>query len=62
MTDRYEIVRSSDDPPLMLIFFEGSWEGLPFEIRLLRRWYESEFSDRPSTHYRCCVSRDSRLR
>jgi hypothetical protein len=48
MTKRYEIARSSDDPPLMLIFFEGSWEDLPFEIRLLRPWYESEFCDRDS--------------
>ena len=48
MTNRYEVVRSSDDPPLMLIFLKGSWEGLPFEIRLLRPWYESEFCDRHS--------------
>jgi hypothetical protein len=48
MAKRYEIVRSSDDPPLMLIFLEGSWESLPFEIRLLRPWYESEFCDRHS--------------
>jgi hypothetical protein len=45
MTKRYEIARSSDEPPLVLIFLEGSWESLPFEIRLLRPWYESEFCD-----------------
>ena len=32
----------------MLIFLEGSWETLPFEIRLLRPWYGSEFCDRNS--------------
>ena len=36
MAKRYEIVRSSDDPPLVLIFPEGSWESLPFEVR--RQW------------------------
>jgi hypothetical protein len=46
MAQRYEYARSSDDPPLVLIFLEGSWESLPFEIRLLRPWYESEFCDR----------------
>lgn len=48
MTKRYEIVRSSDNPSLMLIFLEGSWESLPFEIRLLRPWYKSEFCNRSS--------------
>ena len=48
MTKRYEIVRSSDNPSLVLIFPEGTWESLPFEIRLLRPWYESEFCDRNS--------------
>lgn len=48
MTTRYEIVRSSDAPPLVLIFLEGGWEGLPFEIRLLRPWYQSEFGDQDS--------------
>jgi CheY-like chemotaxis protein len=45
MTKRYEILRSPDDPPLVLIFLEGSWESLPFEVRLLCPWYESEFRD-----------------
>ena len=48
MTKCYEIVRSSDNPSLLLIFLEGSWESLPFEIRLLRPWYEREFCDRNS--------------
>jgi hypothetical protein len=48
MTKRYEIARAPDDPPLVLIFLEGSWESLPFEIRLLRPWYISEFCDRHS--------------
>jgi hypothetical protein len=33
---------------MMLIFLEGSWDDLPFEIRLLRPWYASEFCDRHS--------------
>jgi hypothetical protein len=45
MAKRYEIARSSSEPPLMLIFPEGSWESLPFEIRLLCPWHESEFRD-----------------
>jgi CheY-like chemotaxis protein len=48
MTKRYEIARSSDEPPLVLIFLEGSWESLPFEVRLLCPWHESEFCDRGS--------------
>lgn len=43
MTKRYEIVRSSGDPPLMLIFLEGNWDSLPFEVRLLCPWYEGGF-------------------
>jgi hypothetical protein len=27
----------------MLIFLEGSWESLPFEIRLSCPWYGGEF-------------------
>jgi CheY-like chemotaxis protein len=42
MTKRYEIVHSSDDLSLMLIFPEGSWESLPFEVRLLCPWLGSE--------------------
>jgi hypothetical protein len=42
---RYEIVRASDAPDLMLILPEGSWQSLPFEIRLLYPWHESECSD-----------------
>lgn len=45
MTKRYEIVRASDAPDLMLILPEGSWESLPFEIRLLCPWHESESCD-----------------
>ena len=44
----YEIARSSNEPPLVLIFPEGTWEGLPFEIRLLRPWHGSEYCDRAS--------------
>ncbi len=46
MTKRYETTRSLDEPRLMLISPEGTWESLPFEIRLLRRWYGMEICDR----------------
>jgi hypothetical protein len=45
MAKRYEIVRASDAPNLMLILPEGTWESLPFEIRLLYPWHESECCD-----------------
>ena len=42
MTERYETARSLGNAPLMLIFREGTWDNLPFEIRLLRCWQGSE--------------------
>ena len=42
MTQRYETTRSRCEAPLMLIFPEGAWDILPFEVRLLRPWYGSE--------------------
>jgi hypothetical protein len=38
MNKRYEVVSSSCEPSLKLIFLEGMWESLPFEIRLWRPW------------------------
>ena len=46
MTKCYETAYSYDEPRLMLIAPKGSWENLPFEIRLLRRWHGREFCDR----------------
>jgi hypothetical protein len=38
MNKRYEVVSSPCEPSLKLIFLEGTWESLPFEIRLWRPW------------------------
>jgi CheY-like chemotaxis protein len=38
MNGRYEVVFSPNEPALKLIFLEGTWESLPFEIRLSRPW------------------------
>jgi hypothetical protein len=38
MTKRYESTRTSGDEPMTLIFPEGAFETLPFEIRLLAAW------------------------
>jgi hypothetical protein len=48
MIQRYEITHARGEAPLVLIFPEGKWESLPFEIRLLRPWYGSAFCDRAS--------------
>ena len=48
MTKRYEITHVPGEASLRLIFPEGAWESLPFEIRLLRPWQGSEFCDRTS--------------
>jgi hypothetical protein len=38
MNKRYEAVSSPCELSLKLIFLEGTWESLPFEIRLWRPW------------------------
>ncbi|MEJ2116456.1 MAG: hypothetical protein P8Y67_03245 [Alphaproteobacteria bacterium] len=38
MTKRYEITRTIGDEPMTLIFHEGAFETLPFEVRLLGVW------------------------
>ena len=55
MTERYESTRSRGGASRMLIFPEGSWESLPFEIRLLEPWHGSEFLDRASLTARQCL-------
>ena len=55
MTERYESTRSRGGASLMLIFPEGAWESLPFEIRLLHPWHGSEFLDRTSLTARQCL-------
>lgn len=38
MTHRYEFARSAGGRGLVLIFAEGAFENLPFEIRLAAPW------------------------
>jgi hypothetical protein len=38
MSDRYEYARSAREKSLLLIFPEGTFEGLPFEVRLAAPW------------------------
>ena len=54
MTECYESTRSRGAASLILIFPEGTWESLPFEIRLLHPWHGSEFLDRTSLTARQC--------
>ena len=48
MTKRYEMTRSRGEAPVKLIFVEGTWESLPFEVRLSRPWYGGEICGRTS--------------
>jgi hypothetical protein len=38
MKRRYEITRTIGEEPMTLIFPEGTFEALPFEVRLLGVW------------------------
>jgi hypothetical protein len=46
MTERYETTRSRGEAPLKLIFPEGMWESLSFEVRLSGPWYGGEVCGR----------------
>jgi hypothetical protein len=54
MTECYETTRSRGEAPLKLIFPEGTWDSLPFEVRLSRPWYGGEVCGRTgiTTHQR----------
>ncbi len=54
MTERYETTRSRGEAPLKLIFAEGMWDSLPFEVRLSRPWYGGDVCARTdiTTHQR----------
>lgn len=39
MTERYEAAYSGGPEPMILIFAEGKFEALPFEVRLMEPWY-----------------------
>lgn len=38
MSHRYEFTRAAGEKSLILIFTEGAFESLPFEVRLAARW------------------------
>lgn len=38
MSTRYEYARSGREKSLLLVFPEGTFEGLPFEVRLAAPW------------------------
>src|SRR5262245_65156413 len=39
MTKRFEATCSAGDEPMTLIFSAGTYETLPFEVRLMGPWY-----------------------
>jgi hypothetical protein len=41
MNKRYEVVSAPGEPAPKLILLEGTWESLPFEIRLSRPWRQT---------------------
>ena len=43
MTKRFEATFSAGDEPMTLIFSAGTYETLPFEVRLMGPWYGSLF-------------------
>jgi hypothetical protein len=45
MPDTYECARSSGEQPVHLLFYPGTFETLPFEIRLLGPWFGRAFGD-----------------
>jgi hypothetical protein len=45
MTKRFEATFSAGDQPMTLIFSAGTYETLPFEVRLMGPWYGSQFID-----------------
>jgi hypothetical protein len=59
MTERYETSQSRGEAPLKLIFPEGMWDSLPFEVRLSRPWYGGEVCGRTgiTTHQRSEIAR-----
>ena len=48
MTKRYEMTRTHGDEPMTLIFPEGTFETLPFEVRLQGPWYGCSYCDMDS--------------
>ena len=53
------MTRSRGDAPVKLIFVAGTWESLPFEVRLSRPWYGGEVCGHTgiTTHQRSEIAR-----
>jgi hypothetical protein len=45
MSSRYEYARSGREKSLLLVFPEGSFETLPFEVRLAAPWAGQGYGD-----------------
>jgi hypothetical protein len=45
MTTRYESTQTLGAAPLTLIFPEGTFEALPYEIRLMGPWFGCSYGD-----------------
>ena len=45
MSGRYEYARSGREKSVLLIFPEGTFEGLPFEVRLAAPWVGHGYGD-----------------
>jgi hypothetical protein len=45
MITRFEMTHTSGDHPMTLIFLEGAFESLPYEIRLMAPWFGCGFGD-----------------
>ena len=45
MTTRYESTQTPGADPMLLIFLEGAFESLPYEIRLMGPWFGCSYGD-----------------
>lgn len=45
MITRYESTQTTGVEPMTLIFREGDFESLPYEIRLMGPWYGCSYGD-----------------
>ena len=70
MTKRYETASFTGAEPMTLIFPEGAYETLPFEVRLLVPWSGCAFGDmatlKPAQRAEICrqgytIVRDARM-
>jgi hypothetical protein len=60
MSHRFEYARAAGETELFLVFPEGAYESLPFEIRLMARWTGAGFGSLSAlkpTH-RCQLHKD----